>query len=365
MKKIYLKLIMILLAMVLFIGCNEQKASKEKEIVIRPVRYIKVYAQKGDRVRTFSGVSQAALESKLSFKVNGSIEKFYVKVGERVKKGQKVAILDDELYRLKVQEARAGLVQVKATLRSAENNYKRIQQLYVNKSASQNDLDTARAQYESYKASVLSMKKKLEQASLQLTYTKLYAPVAGAIADIPVEQNENIQAGQSVALLSTSTKLEVNVVIPEALIVDIKEGSQVDVVFDSIPEKSFSGTVIEVGVSSLDSATTFPVTVKIDNKSSQLRPGMAAEVAFKLQSHISKKRFIVPTFSIANDGEKSYAYLVKATDKGLGIVTKHFVTTGDLVSGGIEVFDGLKDGDNVLTAGISKVYDGLIVKMDQ
>ncbi len=46
-------------------------------------------------------------------------------------------------------------------------------------------------------------------------------------------------------------------------------------------------------------------------------------------------------------------------------MAKHFVTTGELVSGGIEVFEGLKDGDNVLTAGVSKVTDGLAVKMDQ
>jgi len=364
MKKIYFPLVL-LVASMLVIGCRGQEAPKKKEVVIRPVRYIKVFAEGGDRVRTFSGVSQAALESKLSFKVNGTVEKLYVKVGDRVKAGRKVAKLDDELYRLQVQEAKAGLVQVKATLRNAANNYKRIQQLYVNKSASQNDLDMARAQYESSTASVLSLEKKLEQAELQLTYAELYAPVAGAIADVPVQQNENIQAGQPVALLSTSTELEVNVVIPEALIVDIKEGSQVDVMFDSLSGKSFSGTVTEVGVSSLSSATTFPVTVKIDDESSQLRPGMAAEVAFNIKSRIPRERFIVPTFSIASDGEKSYVYVVNATEGGLGIVTKRFVTAGDLVSGGMEVFDGLKDGDNVLTAGVSKVSDGLTVKMDQ
>ena len=80
-------------------------SDEEPEVVLRPVRYQQVFSTGGSRTRTFSGTAQASLESSLSFKVAGTIEQLPVQVGDSVKSGQLLAALDDEDYRVQVQEA--------------------------------------------------------------------------------------------------------------------------------------------------------------------------------------------------------------------------------------------------------------------
>lgn len=359
-----LLIVFVIFSIFLILGCQD-KELLTVEPVIRPVRFVTVHAVSGDRIRTFSGVSQAALESKLSFRVKGTIQRLYVKVGDRVKSGQRIASLDNEIYTLQMQEAKAALSQAKAQVRSSTNTYKRIQQLYVNKNASQSELDSARAQFESMKAAVLSLEKRLEQMSLQLSYTRLYAPVNGAIAAVPVEVNENIMAGQPIVILSTSTDLEVSTVVPEALITNIKKGSLVEVSFDALEGQIFTAIVTEVAVSALNSNTAFPIIVKINKYSTSLRPGMAAEVSFKVFAKDTRERFVLPTFSLSNDGDKDFVYIVTPTEKGFGKVNIREVVTGGFSADGIIIYEGLKNGDKVLTAGVSKVHDGLIVRMPE
>lgn len=91
----------------LLTGCGEEPAPPTP--LIRPVRTTPVYATGGGRVRSFSGSARAAVESRLSFKLPGTIKSLLVEVGDKVKVGQLIAALDDENYRLQAQEAEAGL----------------------------------------------------------------------------------------------------------------------------------------------------------------------------------------------------------------------------------------------------------------
>ena len=76
---------------------------------------------------------------------------------------------------------------------------------------------------------VQASEKKLEQARLYLSYTKITAPMNGAIAEVNCELNENVQAGQQILLLTSGSQLEVNVSIPEVLISQIEEKKEVSV----------------------------------------------------------------------------------------------------------------------------------------
>ena len=90
------------LAIVTLIACEEETPPPEP--VIRPVRYVQVYSTGGARVRTFSGTAHAGVESKLSFKVGGTVLRVGVKVGDRVRAGQLIGELDTRDYELQVQE---------------------------------------------------------------------------------------------------------------------------------------------------------------------------------------------------------------------------------------------------------------------
>ena len=103
-------------------GCSEEKVEQE---IIRPVRYQQVFLTGGNRLRIFSGTAKAGVESNLSFKVAGTVEKVFVKVGDNVKKGQVLAQLDDTDFKLQAQEADAAYKQSISQEINAKSNYER------------------------------------------------------------------------------------------------------------------------------------------------------------------------------------------------------------------------------------------------
>ncbi|MGD8700589.1 MAG: efflux RND transporter periplasmic adaptor subunit, partial [Gemmatimonadales bacterium] len=260
------------------------RGQEETEPVIRPVRYEVAYSTGGNRVRSFSGTARAGVESRISFRVPGSVRRVAVEVGDAVRAGQLLAELDDEDYRLQVQRAEAGLAQARAQARNANADYARARQLYENANLSRSELDAARTASESAASSVNAYERELELARLQLSYTRLRAPVAGAVAAVNVEVNENVPTGQVVVLLTSGSNLEVEVDVPGVLITGIAEGDDVDVAFDALPGRTFAGTVTEVGVAATGPGLTFPVTVRLAESVSDIRPGMAAEVGFQFES---------------------------------------------------------------------------------
>ena len=98
-------------------GCGG--GEPDVEPLVRPVRYEEVYSTGSGRVRSFSGVAKAGVETNLSFKVSGTVRRLEVKVGDRVRAGQLIADLDPEDYELQVQDAEASLARGTAELRNA------------------------------------------------------------------------------------------------------------------------------------------------------------------------------------------------------------------------------------------------------
>lgn len=343
-----------------FLSCGKEQAVEE---VLRHVRYVEVYSTGGGRLRTFSGSAKSGVESNLSFKVAGTINLIPVKVGDRVNKGQLIARLDPEDYQLATQQADAALAQAIAQQQKARADYERVRRLYENKNAAKSDLDAARASHESTKASVESAQKKLELARLQFSYTRLKAPSKGAIASVYLEVNENVQQGQTVVMMTAGAQIEVQLAIPEMLISQVKQGSSVTVKFDALPGKTYQATVREVGVAATEFATTYPVTARLTDADSSVRSGMAAEVSFEFGSGAENDRITVPSFAVAEDRDGRFVYVVEPVSGDTAKVSRIGVKIGDLTSAGIEILSGLSDGDLVVTAGVSKIEDGQLVKL--
>lgn len=341
-------------------GCEREEPPREP--VIRPVRAVEVFSTGGDRIRTFAGTAQAGLESRLSFKVAGTVQSLNVKVGDQVKAGDRIAELDPTDYRLQLEETEASLDRARADLRNAEAKYARTRALYENRNASRDDLDAARAGAESARAQVLSIQKRLELAASQLRYTRLTAATDGAIAEVGTEVNENVQAGQSVVLLTSGGRPEVRVGVPGMLISQVREGGDVQVTFDAIPGKVFPAVVTEVGVVT-GMSTTYPVTVRLEEADPDVRPGMAAEVAFRFGSPDDRERFLVPPVAVGEDRRGRYVFVLEPEPEGFWRTRRRPVVVGELREDGIEILEGLSDGDRVVIAGISKIHDGMKVKL--
>jgi RND family efflux transporter MFP subunit len=339
------------------------QAEEAPEPVIRPVRYEQVFATGGERVRTFSGAARAAVESPLSFRVGGTVRSLSVSVGETVTSGRIIAELDAQDFQLRMQQADAASRQAEAQAANARASFDRTRLLYESSNASRSDLDAARSASESADAAVEAARNMAGLRRLELSYTRLRAPFSGSISAVHVEVNQNIRPGESVVTETSDDRLEVVVSVPEVLIGQIEAGSPVTVSFDALAGRSLGGSVSEVGVAPSEMATTFPVTVRLDEITDEIRPGMAAEVAFTFGATDDRERFFVPSFAVGEDREGRFVFRVEPTEPGFGIVRRCPVEVGELTAEGLEILNGLSDGDLVVTAGVSKIADGLTVRI--
>lgn len=355
--KVFQWLLVVLTAAVSSCGSGENDVGS-----LRKVRYEKISASDGIRLRTFSGQARSGMESKLSFRVNGVIKKLDVKMGDTIAKGDVIAKLDPTDFSLKVEEAEASLLQSKAQMRNAAASYSRIRDLYETHSASKNQLDASRAESESAAAAVEAMQKKLALTRSQLGYTTLTAPVDGKIAEVLVEKNETVSRGEPVVVLNSSQNLEVHVSVPEILVTDIKKGDEVTVKFDALPGRFFIGNVTEVGITS-EAGTTFQVTIELTGAPSEVRSGMSAEAQFMFYEPERLDRIYVPPIAVFGRGGENYVYLVSPVDSKIGVVEKRIVKVGSLSNAGLEILDGIKNGELLVTAGWQKLKEGQRVRL--
>ena len=354
--------VLALTAALAILGCEDEPEEPE---VIRPVRYVVVEGQDSATQRTFSGVSKSGQESRLSFQVSGQVLEVPINVGDRVKKGDTVARMDPADYALQLQNAQAAAAQSRAQERNAKATYERTRALYENQNASRQDLDADRTGYESGRAGLESANQQIRLRQRQLGYTHLKAPEPGVIATVDIEVNEYVQAGELVATLLAGDQIEVSVSVPASVIRSVKKGAKAMARFDSLDGKTFSGTVTEVGVSSAGGATTFPVTVRLSEGENQVRAGMTADVTFVFASTTVGPKYSLPISAVGEDREGRFVFMLQNEGDGLGTVHRSPVEVGEILSDGIEILSGVEPGNLVVTAGVSRIYDGLQVRVPE
>lgn len=350
------------LALALALGCDEPEAAPPAEVV-RPVRVVRVETSGGVQSRTFSGVAKAGAESRLSFKVAGTLSDLDVKVGDDVKKGARIAAMEGTDFALKVEEAKASVDQAQAQQRNAKAQYERTKTLYENNNASAQDLDAARTAEESARALVAASKKRLALTRSQASYTSLNAPVDGRIAQVLAEKGENVQAGQAIAIINSGNRAEITIPVSESLIAKVPQAGAAEVTFGAIEGVKFKATITEVGVASVGTATTYPVVVRLDEEDERVRSGMAAEVSITFGSDGEEKAIYLPPKAVGEDRDGRFAFVAVPAEEGFATVQRRKLETGEIGSNGLRVLSGVEDGDLLITAGMTYLEDGLRVRL--
>lgn len=344
---------------ILLCSCNPE-APKTTEIPI--VKIMTVQKEIRENIRTFSAVIQSANESKLSFRISGNLTRLHVALGDHVQKGQLIAELDPRDYELKVEQAKAELIQAQAISKKNKADYQRIRELYEANSASHAELDAARGQFDSSEASVSAKQKAYEQVVLQLGHTKLIAPSSGDITQIFASPNENVTPGGNIVRLSSTDKFQMIVSIPEAYIGLVTKDQKVNILIPALDNLQTTGVVTEIGVADL-TVTTFPVTVKVLGDTSKIHSGMSAEAIFTFIMAVKEDVFYIPPSVVMEDDGKNYVYVVSDTKNRQGIVHLRAVTINAITNKGLEITEGLNDRDSVVIAGIHLLKDGMEVKV--
>lgn len=359
MKTNYLLWILVVL---FFSACEDVNKKQEIKDNNKTVFATNVKLKDDNQNRIFYATATTTNQIKTSFKVQGNIKKLDLKIGDEVSKNQLISKLDSKPYELKVSQVRYGLSEAKASLKNAQSNYERVKKLYINQNASTSDIDNAKAKLDASKAKVKNILQELEYAKLQESYTKLYSPIDGYISSKFAQENENVQAGMPIVLISDKLVNEVHVQVPEDFVNKLKKDDEVKVLFNSISKKTYNGKISEISKFSSQNEKLYLVIIKLLNSDEQIKIGMSGEVYFNINENMNSSVYLVPSSSVLSDGDNHFVYVL-SKDENLYLIQKQEVKVGELSSAGYEITEGLNSKDLVLKAGMSEVFEGMKVEL--
>lgn len=359
MKNI-LRTIAMLLFTAIIVACGQEEKQMEK--VLRPILYQEVgYASMGN-TRTFNGTAETDKIIGLSFRSSGIITLFDLAIGQKVRKGQLLARLDNVQARLAYEQALSALNSAESQEKTAKLSLNRVRSLYEKGSSSLSDYESVKNSYQNALNSLESSKRSVEIQKEQINYGYIYAPQNGVIASVSAELGENAGAGNPVAVLNAGGKITIDLGIPESVINSVTPELEVAIEFPALPGQKFKGKVSEISPTIDRSTTTYPVKIEILDVNKDLKSGMAANVHFSFHAG-SKESLIIPAKSVGEDSKGRFVFLVNETDAGLAKVKKQHIEIGTLNSQGFVVREGLSEGQKIAIAGLQTLFDGQEVKL--
>jgi RND family efflux transporter MFP subunit len=262
-----------------------------------------------------------------------------VSEGERVRKGQLLAVLNNTTAQNAYEVA-------KSTLYQAQDAYDRLNPLHEKGSLTDIKWIEVESGLDKAKAMEAIAKKSVEDCNL-------YAPVSGVIAKRSIEEGVNVMPGLSAFKLVSIDEVYINVPVPENEIGSINTGQPASVTVPAIGNHEYKGVVDKKGVEANPISRTYALKVKVGNPKSELMPGMVCKVS--LTGDVETAEIVVPnrTIQIAADGRR-YVWLADGD-----IAKRQFVKTGGLNDSGIVIVEGLTAGDKLIVEGFQKVSEGM------
>lgn len=340
-------------------GCAEEQPV-QVEAVARPVKTMVIAGADASGARSFPARIAAARRADLAFRVPGSIKSFPVKEGDRLRMGELVAQLDPTDFQIVVDDRRA-------TFDKTEKNYQRGTDLVGSGAISRSDFDRLEAEFRNARAA-------LNAATQDLAYTELTAPFDGMIATRQVDQFEEVQAKQPIAVLQNIDMLEVKFDVPESIIRGLRTGSEADKTrardgvkviarFQDQPGRDYPLTFKEITTKADAKTQTFEATYLMEQwENGTVLPGMTASVTVDFSGFMdTDMTYTVPVSAVVGDYRLDPRVWV--VDEQGKTVSPRPVKVGRLVGSGIEVLEGLEPGARVVTAGTAFLVAGMEVAL--
>ena len=272
---------------------------------------------------------------------SGSLSQIYVKIGQKVSKGQNLAKIDDGglSNQLAQMETQAAL---------AKTTFERQKNLWDKKIGSEIQYLQAKTNYESQMKAVAQMK-------AQLAKTIVRAPFSGIIDEVITDKGQVVGPGQQLMRIVNLSDMYVSANIPESFIGKIKVGAIVDVQVKSIG-KTYQGRVRQVGNYINPNNRNFSIEVAVPNKDNLLRPNQVA--VLKIEDYKKPNAILVPESIVTENaaGEK-ILYTVDVASKEPKAVKKT-ITIGLTSGSNVEVKSGLNKGETIIIEGARSVQNG-------
>ncbi len=357
-KHLLMHILCLAFALIVIVGCGKKQKIVEE---IRAIKTITVTELATGQIRKFSGIVKATDSSDMSFEVAGKVTSVKVDIGDRVKKGQVIAVLDKELYELDVKAAEAEVVKARANVVQKKAEYERQDRVYKKGAGTKSWLDRAKYQYDASVSEVDYAAARLNIAKRDLSKTFLYSPYDGHIGKRLVEPHEEVKAGQKIFEIDAEGSMEVRLDVPETTVSRIHTGAPATVTFPMLQGESVKGRITYIGSAAVK-ANSFPVKIELLDIPDKINSGMTAEASLVLKDESRESGYLVPIQAIlpAKDARQGYAFVY---DPKTSTVRKTLIQTSGVQYNMAIISEGLSAGDIIAVAGVSFLADEMKVKL--
>ncbi len=353
---------LIFVCLLLFIYCLlSLSACKEKEIKTSVEKAINVKVQRVGKqsLRPYIetvGTLNPFDEIVVSAEVDGVLKSVRVDEGTKVLKGSVLSTIDDTDYSLEVKRAEAALRQAEATFANTKLEFQRKEALFKEQLVTQQQFDDVSTRLSLAEAEVERNRAALSLAKEKLRKTRVISPISGVVKERKVSPGDYVKNGTNLFIIIQNNPIKLNFTVTEKDIGKLKKGQDVVLKVDAYPEKEFRGRVSIIYPSLEERTRTLQAEALVPNPKELLKPSLFVHVIL----YIGEERdtVVVPITSLLYESEKIKVFVIEG-DRAKEKEVKPGNKYGEMV----EIIEGLKEGEIIVTAGQQNLYEGAKVNV--
>jgi len=302
------------------------------------------------------GTVRAAQTSQLASQIMGNIVTVQVHEGDRVERGQVMAVIDDAQPRASVEQATAAEFAAQKDLSAAESEYalaaitlKRYQPLYERQTVSAQTFDevktraqSAEARRDMAKAALAQANAALAQAGTSLGYTRIRAPFSGVVTERKADSGTLASPGMPILTLEDTRNYRLEVTVDESDLGLVRVGLPTPARIDALGGAEIIGKVMQIVPAADPGSRSFLVKIELP-KDAHLRSGLFGRAEFPRGE---RSALLIPRAAIVERGQLQGVYVIDSEQ----IANLHYVTLGRTSAQQVEVLSGLEGGEKIIAA---------------
>lgn len=355
----YLMLLMVIsLGLMSITACKKGKDIKENKPVgaeKQPVMVETLQPRSLSEYITVSGKLEGSTDVTMVSETGGRILAIYKKLGDRVAKGERIGMVDNDVYKIRLDQAEAGQLSAEASFETTRLNLTTSENLLKNKSISQVEYNAALSAFKGAKAGLDGAKAGVESARKAYENSYLVSPEAGVISNLMVSAGQYLNPNTPVAYITDNKVLMIKTGVGESQISKIKQGQSVQV---TAPGKDapVSAFIKGFGIRPLPTSATYPVEIQLSGNSG-LMPGMV--VTARILSGVYQNQLYTSINNIVKEFDRSYVFVIDTNNKAI----RKEIQTGRIIGENVLILSGVSVGDKIVTSGMENLEDGTLVQV--
>jgi RND family efflux transporter MFP subunit len=321
-------------------------------------------------VLTATGYTYARSRAAVGAKIVGRVVELRVEEGDKVAKGEVIAVLDSADLSAALRQAQARMLEAQAQVADARRESSRQQRLFDSGVGAQAELDAATTRLEVTQAQLGTAEAEVASAQARLDYAVVRAPIDGVVIEKNVEVGEMVAPGGftsqqstgSIVRIADPTSLEVEADINESYIARLRLGQPATVAVDAVPGVTYHGSLRQIVPTADRQRAVVQVKVTVDDRDARLVPDMSCNVTFLEEGTDAEQlraapKIVVPLAALAREGQAAFVWVVRD-----GRVHKTAVVLGETQGDVVTVASGVSGGETIVRDGTRELRDNARVR---